>query len=259
MRKHCFTLPELTLVVLTGAILCSLVSGSTGSARLTGKDAVCLNNLKRQGEGIAKYAADNRGVQPVNQGSAGSESGFRKVYASQIAKYVEPEYLSRFAFRKPISDKPTIFQCPADEYNKNWWYPMSYGTVRFNLYPQISGEEKFLVTYDKIKNPAQLFAVLDANHAVPLHPAGTNGILPPWYLDPRTNKYVARAVFVKDLSGDGIKESYSGAKDKNSVWYFNGASPRHNMSVNALFVDGHAAANTESEFVKDIHWKVIKL
>ena len=257
MKKMNFALIELAVLVFATAVLGCMLINVMSTLRAGAQAAGCLDNLKKQGQGIAKYVADNRGVQPTNNGGAGSETGFRQTYAFQIAEYVEPEYAKRFAYRKKITAAPSIFMCPGDAIQDNQWYPMSYGTVRMNLFPYAKGEYPFLITYDKIKNPADLFAVMDANHSLPTHPAGTNGIQPPWYLNPKTKQYVARATFVKDLSGDGVKESYAQAKDKNSVWYFNGANARHNMCVNALFVDGHVAANNESEFVKDVHWKVI--
>jgi prepilin-type processing-associated H-X9-DG protein len=101
-----------------------------------------------------------------------------------------------------------------------------------------------------VKNPSEIFMLMDSRHVISHDPPyGQFVIYSPyrrigigWTLD-------------IDTDGDGVKDTYS-------VWatepdmYYNGANFRHGNGhyVNAVFMDGHGATVGRKEWTRKEHW-----
>jgi len=86
--KSKFTLIELLLVVAIIGILASLVAPALGKARERSREAVCVSNLKQQGNAMYMYTDDNDGEFFEYTGESSGGSGFHG-WRWPLAQYLQ--------------------------------------------------------------------------------------------------------------------------------------------------------------------------
>ena len=138
-RTHCgFTLIELLVVIAIVAIMAAILFPLYSSAKVTAKQATCLNNLTQLGRAIRLYADDNDGrVPPVRNDCGESIPGSYQNWAGStgVGDECRPEKGLLFPWVK----NKGVYVCPSDrgkiaphiknpKYKSN--YPLSY-TMNF--------------------------------------------------------------------------------------------------------------------------------
>ena len=237
-----FTLIELLVVIAIIAILAAMLMPALSKAREAARGTACLSNLKNIGSGIAMYTDDNKGMQPLNL-YAWSNAGFLLSWGYLTSRYIEPGY--KYDATGGLNSK-SIFRCPSDQLPNTRYWVNSYGVLDVNLYPTVTSHLPFLIPYKQVAEPSNCFAVMDGRRVNGAdYPA--DFITVPKYIN-TDNTVGNNAVFTLDLNGNGIKESYN----VNNI--FNRADNRHNERINTTFIDGHAVAIDEAEFVREDHW-----
>lgn len=136
-KKICFTLIELLVVIAIIAILAAILLPALNSARERGRTASCINNLKQIGTGVAMYADEFDGWQPINayawsENPDSSGNGFINSYGYLIAKYIgETSYMDSFS-GEAFCTYDGIFRCPSDADQTQYW-SNSYAPPTFNI------------------------------------------------------------------------------------------------------------------------------
>ena len=77
MRKHCFTLIELLIVIAIIAILASMLLPALNQARARGYVASCKGNMKSLVAGVLMYVSDNNDQLPTHNALPVEDSGSR--------------------------------------------------------------------------------------------------------------------------------------------------------------------------------------
>lgn len=137
-KKICFTLIELLVVIAIIAILAAILLPALNSARERGRTASCINNLKQIGTGVAMYADEFDGWQPINayawsENPDTSGNGFINSYGYLIAEYIgEMGYRDSFSGESVNTHDNGIFRCPGDDAQTQYW-SNSYAPPTFNI------------------------------------------------------------------------------------------------------------------------------
>src|SRR5882724_9715462 len=110
-----FTLIELLVVIAIIGILAAMLLPALTAAREKGRRAVCLNNLKQIGLGIAMYADGYNGRMPLDNGSSPTLAGSYNLLSNTITS-------------------AKIFACPSDSAAKSQTvYPLTNSAASMSI------------------------------------------------------------------------------------------------------------------------------
>ena len=112
-----FTLIELLVVIAIIAILASLLLGSLVMARLKGKQATCINNIRQLSLAVELYAGDHGSYYPYctdGGGGAGEEGGWVYYASFPTAAGEIADFDVRRGTLWPYVEAEGVYRCPAD-------------------------------------------------------------------------------------------------------------------------------------------------
>lgn len=148
MRRSCFTLIELLMVVSIIAILAAILLPALNKAKRTAQRASCQNNLKQIGVYTSYYQGDNNGYFPIN-----SQVDLLQTYTKlQFGDYSSTLRLKSILYKCPAkSDRETV----ALSYGLNrWltWYSISdsYPLWKISQFRNSSRVTTFIDNYNTL-------------------------------------------------------------------------------------------------------------
>lgn len=260
MKKQ-FTLVELLIIIAIIALQAAILLPALSGARTDAKEASCLDNLKKIGAATAQYIQDNNGEQPRNifkdyQWAKGNKES----YLYLIAPYVYPEF--RNIWKSDITEwDANVYLCPDNmEQAATKYFPASYappGASSSLFAGYHNSDENFRKDYgvslSKVTNPDKVYMMMDSRGQADCIPAVC--VYSPYITNtgwtsgsPYGTVVPTSHTFKVDTTGDGINDSC-----KENI-QFNYAALIHEDGLNTVFADGHAAYQSESEWVKAEHW-----
>jgi len=213
-KKRGFTLIELLVVIAIIAILAAMLLPALSKARARAKAAVCINNLKQIGVGLAMYAENWEGWMHIRMDAAW-KGGCLYGYVSHniIACPSIMPYTATSS--RPAATYATRFERNADPFNSGYLYGTTTGLW-----------DKGYINLGRITRYQSDAWII--GEAIPGHS-----------LNVPSKPYYKHQYF---LAEPGNAAAHSG---DNGITHF-----RHSGLQNLLFVDGHVESATPERFVE---------
>lgn len=251
-RARAFTLIELLVVIAIIALLIAILLPALGKAKDSGRQTVCLTQLKQLQLGWELYADANQDVivpgrapdlpggksNAANWYEIGNGKKFRPTWISRMGQYVgiypfgEPADASRADYNRQDFDNK-FFQCPVvsdwkDERNHCYGYNYLFlgnSRVTNNKYHAFPVRRAKVQTFDRTVVAADSMGTA-ASFAESARTEYEN--------DGRTDTSVGNEAFSLD------PPRLTAAGDRASAPLRNGPHARHSKKVNISFADNHA-------------------
>ena len=245
MRRRGFTLIELLVVVAIIGLLIAILLPSLNKARDNAKSATCLSNLKALGQGANTYAADWNNFLPpeYREGQANYTSGATFNIRDTSGGGFGTAWSFALLYQTRIMPTVNVFFCPAqnnNSFNRNQnnganttWFDPTGQVFRVGLVPLNMG---YMYQVHSTQNPqaggtTTLLSNTDPNALVPFPTAANPAAA-----------FVTAAYRRQTLFPQNLVLGCDILYDPTTIPHGSGAS------VNAVYIDGHASAATDSFF-----------
>ncbi len=246
-RNMAFTLIELLVVIAILAILMSLLLPSLSKARGVAKKSGCLNNLKQMGSCTEMYVTDNNEYLP----------GVYYLYqAPNDAEAVQQKHLWPVAMLPYTNNNVEIFVCPASAARVIWyttdisfdrcWGSTNTDNPASNRWRPIGGpfgvaNESPEAAPPRVSYTANVNSIGSAQFVSNPGPRFFSFKLGRFASSSSSTIAFADGVWLQFLNCDlSQKPSEYTNLGSDTRWIARTASMRHNLSICAVFIDGHA-------------------
>lgn len=253
-----FTLIELLVVISIIAVLIAILLPALTQARVASQRVQCLANQRQIGIAGAMYFGDYKEFFPVYYQEGNPQAGDPTLRGMMpdfptmaIRYYVTGQWVPTYQdpntkivrIASTIVDGPAVMKCPSPTTPKSASWIRSYG---FNA----SGAIGWTVPFGS--NALRVTDVLDTSNKL---------YMMEWTASVITEKKLGNTsitsyggCFVPGAASSGL----SNVSASGNAWYGSEGADfnegRHNLNVNLLFVDGHAATRTSYDMTRLYHY-----
>jgi prepilin-type N-terminal cleavage/methylation domain-containing protein/prepilin-type processing-associated H-X9-DG protein len=242
MKNKAFTLIELLVVISIISLLMAILLPSLGRARKSAQSIVCSTNLKQLSMGVLMYSNSNKGDRLVLE--YGGEHWINK-----IAPYMGDNYASNVESKVDGKDTMKVTRCPSTRPYNGYYagrgsnlYRWSYGIGGGRIAIEGSYAVNKWATKDEVYDkwfPAdnfydQKYGTIKSN--VPIFADSVWIDAYPFGLVSWSSDYDPATLAKLKNSHFHFPDSWSGTPASQMGRF---QIDRHNMSINAGFVDGH--------------------
>ncbi len=230
-----FTLIELLVVVAIIALLISILLPSLSRARDQAKDSVCKSNAHQLGLSTTYYIADNRNRMPYIR-----DRDLDPKPPNNAPFYQYDQIFNFWTYNKDLR----IFQCPR-----------ARDETSVKVYTDFSGSNPFASYYTVFKADDRFLKAYQENWWPDINPFATPGdkidkLFTEYWQNDWSEGASAGGRPIPGINGgvlDRIPFPNLAVIMADAVW--EAPTPRHDGSVNLVFIDGHVAAYKKDKYL----------